>query len=267
MLKEFLERLLGLTKLDRAYSQVAARVDGQQFMVMLRDALDLQLEIAPSDLSRIPRRGPVIVCANHPMGAMEGIVLPALLETLRRDVRTIGHSWFRRWPRVADRMFLVNPQARPPQSAERGEAAREAASWLRQGGMLVVFPAGEVARFRLGRLRVADSPWRSGFAHLAKATGASVLPVSIEGRNSLLYYVLSLIHPRLGALALVRELLNKCGRTVRVRVGSPLSRERLLELGGLHEITSFVRRRVDELSLPRASELGASAGQPREVPG
>jgi hypothetical protein len=43
------------------------------------------------DLAKIPVQGPLVVVANHPFGAIEGIIAGSLLLNIRTDVRILGN--------------------------------------------------------------------------------------------------------------------------------------------------------------------------------
>jgi len=103
MFKKLLERLLGLEELDEIYECAASDRDERSIFWALLRVLRLQVEISDSDLRRIPREGSVIVVANHPTGALDGIALAALLEDARNDVKTLSHVWFSSYPRIAER--------------------------------------------------------------------------------------------------------------------------------------------------------------------
>ena len=66
---------------------------------------------------------------------------------------------------------------------------------------------------------LADGPWHTTFERLASATGARIVPAFIDGRNSWMFYAAGRLHPRIRTALLGRELLNKRGQTIRVRIG------------------------------------------------
>src|SRR5262249_32710549 len=67
---------------------------------------------------------------------------------------------------------------------------------------------------------LADEAWKTTFERLARATGAAIVPVFIEGRNSRLFYAAGVVHPRLRTALLGRELLKKRGHAIRVKIGA-----------------------------------------------
>ncbi len=72
---------------------------------------------------------------------------------------------------------------------------------------IIVFPAGEVSL--QAQWAYAMGAGRRDFYISARKTGASILPVHIEARNSALFYSLSMIYKPLSTLWLAREMFNK----------------------------------------------------------
>jgi putative hemolysin len=75
---------------------------------------------------------------------------------------------------------------------------------LDNGEVVIIFPAGIVSR--LSWRGIKDTEWRPSFLKIAKKASVPILPVKIEGRNSALFYLLSLILPKkISGLMLPRE--------------------------------------------------------------
>jgi putative hemolysin len=222
VLRWTIERALGLTALRRLYRSVNASASvplrSEPFERRALRALGVELAVSPSDLQRIPASGPVLVTANHPHGALDGLLLAELVRRIRPDVRVIANFFLQRIPELRDLCFFVDPFEGPHSVARSHAGLRAAYGWLRQGGALVVFPAGEVGHtWKAGGL--VDSNWTTTFERLAAATGARIVSAHIDGRNSSLFYAAGRVHPRLRTLLLGRELLNQRGRVVSIRVG------------------------------------------------
>jgi putative hemolysin len=259
MLTDLLERLTGLTTIDHVIADAVATRPADPVFAVLRDAFGLDGRVAADDLARIPRRGPVIVVSNHPCGFAEGLVVPALLDARRSDGLTMAHTWFARWPVLARRMLLVDPQHAAPGNAA---ALKDAVRWLRGGGALYLCPAGEVAHAPAGSGGPLERPWRPGLATLVRLTGATVVPIHVDGTNRRRFHVLSRIHRRLGSLLLGRELLAQRGRTVAVRVGPPLAAADLRAAASPAAVVDRCREAVFALETAPAGDL-PSAGRPR----
>ena len=94
--------------------------------------------------------------------------------------------------------------------------------------MLVIFPAGEVSHFRWKNRTVTDAEWNIAVARLAGMARVPVVPAYVEGTNSLLFQIGGIAHPGFRTAMLGRELLNKRGRRIEVRVGAPIPPDRTL---------------------------------------
>jgi len=232
MIRTILESALGLSALDEMIHQVSEyKKESDSVFGMFQKRMGISFNVSTRDLRKIPRTGPLIVVANHPTGALDGIVLMALLDQVRDDVRSMGHMWFQRWPAVAERMFLVNPQHCSDRDKQANKlAAGNAVRWLRQKNVLVVFPAGEVAGWNWRQRRTNECRWKPGVALMAKATGATILPVQLSGCNSLLFRFVSQVHRRLGAFLLAKELLNKKNNTMGIQIGDPIFADELRQI-------------------------------------
>jgi putative hemolysin len=118
----------------------------------------IELRVNPTDLALIPAVGPVVVVANHPFGVLDGAILTVLLTRVRPDVKVIANSLLGDIPGMERHCIFVNPFHTGRSAAVNRCALREAASWLKQGGMLAVFPAGEVSHLSFIRERSQTQP-------------------------------------------------------------------------------------------------------------
>jgi putative hemolysin len=254
---------LRLNTLRELYAQ--ANSDWSAFPTSALRVLCARAECCADEVAHVPANGPLIVAANHPHGALDGLLLLDLIGRARKDVRLLANHLLACIPELRDFCFFVDPFERPG-AAERSLAGLRAAHlWLRRGGALVIFPAGEVAHVRRADGSIADSSWRSTVGRIALTTGARVVPARVEGANSPLFYAAGRIHPLLRTVLLSRELLRSRGRSVTVRVGRALSTDELGRHGRTADrVTAAIRQAVEHLE--SADVRGAVCTQPREVP-
>jgi putative hemolysin len=236
-----IDRLLGLDRLEQVYQAVAGHDGVDAFLDRLIRLLGVEVYSDDPSLSRVPSQGPTIVVANHPFGALEGVVLPALLRRLRPDVRVMGNYLLARIPEMAEILIAVDPFGGDGAKRYNRSPMRQAVQWLRSGGLLLVFPAGEVSHFDLRQRAVTDPAWNDAIGRLARMTGARVSPILVEGRNSVAFQLAGLIHPRLRTALLARELLGRAGGKIGLRVGKAIESQELAALGEDAAVTRYLR--------------------------
>ncbi len=252
---------LRLNALRELYAQ--AKAERSAFPTGALRVLRSRVDSRVDELAAVPADGPLIVAANHPHGALDGLLLLDLIGRARNDVRLLANHLLARIPELRGLCFFVDPFERPG-AAERSLAGLRAAHlWLRQGGALVIFPAGEVAHMRQDDGSIAESPWRSTVGRMAVTTGARVIPVRIAGGNSHLFYTAGRIHPVLGTVLLSRELLKSRGRSVTVRLGRVLSGNDLVGHGSSAEaVTVAIRDGVERMrSVDTPRDLDANSAK------
>jgi putative hemolysin len=204
--------------------------------------------VADEDLRSIPATGPVVVVANHPFGMLEGAILGTLLSRIRPDVKTMANCLLAGIPELRPHCIFVDPFQLDGSSAVNYRAMRESIAWLGRGGMLVVFPAGEVAHWSIRRGEVADPAWSTNIARMIRTTGAASLPVFVRGGNSAGFHVLGLIHPWVRTAGLPRELLNKSGQVIHMRIGTAIPNRTIAEIEGDGAAAHYLRWRTHLLA-------------------
>lgn len=214
-----------------------------QFTADMLRHLDISYVIEPGDVERIPKTGPCVIVANHPFGLLEGFILVTLLEKIRPDYRIVANTLLASTPALHERVIFVNP-FEDAGTHENGKSLRATIECLRKGGLVVMFPAGEVAHFNWAERAVADPAWNTSAARLARKVGCPTLPLFFKGANSIPFHMFGAIHPRLRTLNLARELVNKRKRVIDVRVGSPIPASVLNSYPDAESATGYLRART-----------------------
>ncbi len=243
-----LEHVFQLDRLNQLYGEFRAQDDGRSFSERVLEFLNVKTGLLAEELAALPRTGPVVVVANHPFGGIEGMVLAKIFQSVRPDMRVLANSLLARIPECREFMFFVNPFGGQAAARENIGALKQAIRWVQQGGLLVTFPAGEVARFDLRAGRIEEAPWNTNIARIIRKTRASVVPVFIAGENGPLFHAAGLVHPRLRTALLPQEFLNKRNTTIRVRLGKTVAFEKLARFSGDAQMIQYLRVKTETLA-------------------
>jgi putative hemolysin len=249
-----IEHLLGLKQCRAIYAQVGSQDGSHCFMSEVLLRMDVQPQVKPEDLENVPRKGPVVVVANHPFGGIEGIIMADLLLNCRPDVKIMANVLLNRIPQLQALTFPVDLFSRSGAKRVNFGPMRDALRWLKNGGMLLVFPAGEVSHLRLSSFEIADPAWSPTIGRLVHQARAPVLPVFFRGHNGPWFQAAGLIHPRLRTALLARQLIGMRGRKVPVAIGRLIPFRWLQRYADAAELIAYLRWRTYLLGHPARQE-------------
>ena len=219
---------------------------GGSFLTLMLEYLELEYSVGEGQLERIPETGPVIVVSNHPFGMGDAAILGHLLKSWRKDTRMIGNSLLMRVPELREILIAVNPFGGESATRQNVGGMRGALAHLENGGLVGMFPSGEVAHLSLAERRVRESRWSKHVMKLATKSGARVVPVFIEGHNSPTFQLTGLIHPVFRTAQLPREFRKLIGRKISVLIGKPIP-ARKIPNSSLEKGAEFLRQQVQLL--------------------
>jgi putative hemolysin len=227
LIKRPVESISGLRACDRVYARAWKMPKEIPFCDRAMQAVGVRVNFSVEELQRVPKEGTVVVVANHPFGGIEGVILLSLLRRVRPDVKAMANFLLGAIPEMRDDFIFVDPFASKSSTKANLRPIKESLTWLKEGHLLVVFPSGEVSSFDRRTLRVRDPAWSASIAALVRKTDATVVPMYFPGHNGFLFNLVGLIHPRFRTLLLPRYIANKKGRTLTLRIGTPLTTKAL----------------------------------------
>ncbi len=237
------QRLLPMNRIRELYRRAQQPVNRSLLENVLTE-MRVEYQVADADLARIPASGAAVVTSNHPFGILDGVIVGALLSRVREDVKIMTNFLLAGIPELRAHCIFVDPFGNKASASHNRRALADAVRWLRAGGMLAVFPSGEVSHFQFPRMHVADPEWSATPARLACMTGAATLPLFIDGRNSVPFQAMGLLHPKLRTAWLLNEFLQQTDKNVVLRIGNTISAETLRNAGHEGEATHYMRWRT-----------------------
>lgn len=251
---------MGIDHLEHLYAQLPGGLGAREFAEAALAKLGVRYSLHAPEWTRLPSTGPLLVAANHPYGGIDGLAAIAALLDRRPDLKVIATQSLAGLEPL--RRVLI-PVDNFGHSASRGGnivALRQALRHVKAGGALLLFPAGAVSHLDLAHRCVADPPWNRTATALLAAAGAPVAPLYVHGSNGAGFQLAGLLHPALRTALLPREVTNKRGTCLDLRLGEPIAAERLAALGDPGRVERLLRVRLYSLAAPRAGLLAGSAG-------
>ncbi|WP_290699815.1 lysophospholipid acyltransferase family protein [Amphritea sp.] len=219
---------------------------GFDFIDQVLDYFNFTYSLTNKDLMNVPSSGRVLIIANHPLGALDGLALLKMIGEIRKDVRIVANDMLASFSQLSPLLLPVDNLNR----STRKHDIANINNALHNEEAVIVFPAGEVSR--AGAIGIKDSNWNQGFLHFAKKTNSPILPIYIGGKNSSLFYTISSINKTLAALLLPHEMFNKHSMNLTFKVGEsiPYSQLEKLPLPG-SEKCKLVRKHLYRLAKGR----------------
>lgn len=206
------------------FLQQHTQLEGFDFIAEVLDYFNFSYSITHRYRDNIPATGRVVIVANHPLGALDGLCLLKLVGEIRRDVKIVANDMLLNFDALSS-LFL--PVDNLSKTTRKSSVAR-IVECLNNDEAVIVFPAGEVSRIRPNGVR--DGKWNSGFLNFAKHTNSPILPVYIDARNSSLFYSASIVYKPLSSVMLAHEMFNKRSKTIAMRVGAPIAYRQIDQL-------------------------------------
>ena len=240
-LASFFERLLGLSVLAKCYESAPKKLGTQQFLSGVLDYLGVRVKAIDSQkiLPNLPKEGPLLIVANHPLGGLEGVAITQLLLELRADTKVLTNNLLTRIPELQSTFIGVDVLSKNA-ARENVKGIRAASQHLKAGGALLIFPAGKVASVNVRSGKVEDHPWNRFAGNLLRRSGAACLPIYVDGYNSRFFYAMALIHSKLRTLLLPRELANKTGSELKLIIGEVIKPQEVKRFNDDRAVTDYL---------------------------
>ncbi|GIL03356.1 MAG: hemolysin [Alphaproteobacteria bacterium] len=259
--KRAVERATGLGVLKGWYQDWLDRAppmrNGAAFLDYTLGRLGCELRLEHDDrLDQVPRAGPVLFVANHPLGGLDGMLLARRLLAVRPDLKVLANEVLMIFPEFADLFIGVDVLSDDNRRANT-RGIRELTRHMAGGGAVLIFPGKTVSRLRPPKLAIADPAWTETTGRLARRFGAVCVPIHVRDRNALSFYLAGLVHRRLRTALLVRAMLAKAGQSIRGVVGAPIGADEMARFADARSATDFLRMSCDVLA-GAADEGGAS---------
>lgn len=215
----WLERTICQDKLNAILTKMA----GKNSVDAATAALDeMNITVDATGLEHLPE-GRFMFVSNHPLGGLDGLALISLLgNRYDKKIKFL----------VNDLLMAVQPLRGVFLPVNKyGNQARAAAvqieEALQSDNQFITFPAGLCSRMQPDG-SIADLPWQKAAVAHAINHQRDIVPIFFDAHNSRFFYRFAKWRKKLGIkfnielIFLPKEMIKKCGSTLRVMIGEPI---------------------------------------------
>ena len=201
---------------------------GQEVFTRVLETMGIDLQTPHAELERIPKKGPVILVANHPHGLVDGIVFAELVGRIRPDYRILTRSLLTGLDEEANNYLIPVPFPHQPDAQEKMvEMRQEAMKFLAQDGLVALFPSGVVASSETMFGPAVEAPWNAFTAKMIRKSGATVVPMHFLGSNSRAYQMANQVSATLRQGLLIHEIARSVNKPMAPVVGTAFSQDEI----------------------------------------
>lgn len=257
-----IEKLTGQVRIWRLYYDYTTEdpASREDFWNAAIKKLEVTVDYDRDALAAVPKTGPLVVVANHPFGVLDGLIITQLMKQVRLDFKVLTNSVLCRAPEAADDLLPIDFAENEAALATNIATRKAARALLKQGGCIVVFPAGGVSSIPTWKDKIAqDTQWQPFIGRLIHESGAGVVPVFFEGQNSRLFQVASLYSITLRLALIFKEVCDKIGARIGVRIGKVIPYEEMAPITDRAKLCHWLRTQtyrlggMDTLPPPKAA--------------
>ena len=215
----WLERTICQDQLNAILKKMAGKSSVDAAAAALEE---MHITLESTGLEQLPQ-GRYLFVSNHPLGGLDGLALITLLGN-----RYEHHIKFL----VNDLLIAVEPLRGVflpvnKYGSQSRDTALQIEDALKGDKQIITFPAGLCSRMQPDGT-IADLPWQKSAVVHAIHNQRDIVPVFFDAHNSKFFYRFAKWRKKLGIkfnielIFLPKEMIKKCGSTLRVIIGDPI---------------------------------------------
>ena len=200
---------------------------GQPFFTKAIDAMGIEIQTSADRVKDIPATGPLVVVSNHPHGLVDGLILAELIGRVRTDYKILTRSLLTGVQEIEQFMLPVAFPHEENSVRVNLEMRKTAMTHLKDNGVIILFPAGQVAASETLFGNAVEADWNPFTAKMILRSGATVLPIYFPGQNSRLYQIANKVSATLRQGLLLHEIKFALNKPQKPVIGEPIGPDEL----------------------------------------
>jgi len=233
-------------KLNKVYSEAHDR-DPIELINLIIDQLELNFDIPADDLKNIPAKGSFITVSNHPYRGIDSMLLFKIIFERRTDFKIMANFLLQNIDPLRNIIIPVNTFETSKSTKSSFSGIKEAIRHVRDGHCIGIFPTGEESgHYEVSKV-ILDKEWQTPALKFIKNAGVPIIPVYFHGTNTRWVHIIGKINPILRSAKLPSELFSKKNKTIKIRIGTPITVKEQAEFKDISHFGRYVRARVYSL--------------------
>ncbi len=212
------------------------------FIEELFDSLNFSYFLSSLDKLKIPSEGKLIITANHPLGALDGLALLKAVYDVRKDVVVIANDLLLHIENLKDLFLPYNVFSLKAQK----ENIHRIDKALSENKAVIFFPSAVVSRLSINGIK--DGKWHKGAVKFAKKHNAPILPVLIDARNSTFFYLVSILNKSFSKFLLPRELFRMRNSSIKIKIGNLIPTKSLESISDVNTCSKLLRKHTYKIA-------------------
>ena len=212
------------------------------------------MELTPvfdqKQLSKIPKKGPLVFIANHPYGVVDGILFGLIVSKIRKYFKFLVNDVLYQDEDLNEYFLPISFDESREALKRNIESKNEAIRTLNSGDPILIFPGGGVATAKRFFCKAEELEWKPFVAKLIEQSEATIIPIYFPNQNSRLFQIVSIFSMNFRIAILLNEVRNKLGTSITVKIGNPIVFSELPDTKNKQKILSFLYGKVFDLINP-----------------
>lgn len=198
------------------FQEQSPHLEGLDFVEQALVFYDFDYRVFDRETQHIPITGKIVMTANQPIDSLDSLALLKMISDIRPDVKIVSDECLYKLAPLHSMSLVINNDS----NKSRNKSIKAIHHHLNNEGSIIIFPANDI--HYAGALSIKDGAWNSDFLKLARHCHAPILPLHINGKHSLLFYVRSLLSKsRLRVFPRNKSSKQK-KQHIDIRIGSPI---------------------------------------------
>ena len=195
----------------------------------------------------IPNKGSVIIVSNHPFGLLDGLIMSSIVSNIRTDYKILINEEITQIDLIKKYLLPIKFSEITEDIKGNIKSKKNAIKFVNDGGLLILFPSGEVATSKFIFDQPKERDWKPLVGSIVKKTKCKIIPVNFRGKNSFLFQTVGFLSDKLRRVLFVRELLNKSNNNFSLTIGKNINSKKFIDWNN-SRVADYLKKKVLELN-------------------